>query len=39
VKDPIGVEWLVVRVGMEYLAGESTFRAALTGLCPGPVCS
>lgn len=34
VKDPIGVEWLVVRVGMEYLAGESTVRAALTGLCP-----
>ena len=33
VKDPIGVEWLVVRVAMEFLAGESAVQVALQQAC------
>jgi len=36
VREPAGVEWLVVRVGMEFLAGEAAVRAALVGVSPRP---
>lgn len=35
VRDPGGVEWLVVRAGIRFVAGEAAVRSRLAGMFPG----